>query len=41
MSLPVPSPWSRTASVGSIFTKLYLGLFAVVLLMRLIDRLAN
>ena len=41
MSLPVLSHWSRTANARSMLVKLYLGLFAIVLLMRLVDSLAN
>jgi hypothetical protein len=41
MSLRVLSHWSRTANARSMLVKLYLGLFAAVFLMRIIDSLAN
>jgi hypothetical protein len=41
MSLAILSHWSRTANARPMLAKLYLGLFAIIFLMRLIDSLAN
>jgi hypothetical protein len=41
MSLPNLSYWPRTANARPMLVKLYLGLFAIVFVMRLIDSLAN
>jgi hypothetical protein len=41
MSLSSLSHGSRTANARSMLVKLYLGLFATVFLMRLVDSLAN
>jgi hypothetical protein len=41
MSLRVLSQWSRIVNARPMLVKLYLGLFAIVFLIRLIDSLAN
>jgi hypothetical protein len=41
MSFPFLSHGLRIANARSMLVKLYLGLFAIVLLMRLVDSLAN